>query len=120
TKVPALAANAEQVNGNRVVVTNLGVLANVDDLRSLTIQVRDQFGSNAGVAVLFAEINDKPMVVAAVNKQAQDAGLKAGQLVRTASAILGGGGGGKDDIAQGGGQDVASIDKAIAAVKESI
>ena len=47
-------------------------------------------------------------------------GVKAGALVKAASAILGGGGGGKDDFAQGGGVDVTKIDAAFIAIKELI
>ena len=48
---------------------------------------------------------DKPAVVIVTTQGARDRGLKAGELVRTASETLGGRGGGKDDIAQGGGTD---------------
>ena len=60
--------------------------------------------------------NGRPVVVVAVNdKRPASAGIKAGELVRTAAGSLGGGGGGKDDVAQGGGTDPAKVDEALAA-----
>jgi alanyl-tRNA synthetase len=58
--------------------------------------------------------------VIATNQAARDAGLKAGNLVKAASAVLGGGGGGKPDIAQGGGQDSSKIGEALLAVTEAV
>jgi len=69
---------------------------------------------------LLAVVADKPMVLIATTEAARAAGHKAGNLVRTASQVLGGGGGGKDDLAQGGGNDVAKIGDAIAAIREAL
>ena len=54
------------------------------------------------------------------DRAARDRGLKAGELVRSASEVLGGRGGGKDDIAQGGGTDAGRIDDALKAVEHAI
>ena len=58
----------------------------------------------------------KPMVAVATNEAARKQGIKAGDLVRGASKILGGGGGGKPDFAQGGGVDATKIDEALEAL----
>ena len=58
----------------------------------------------------------KPMVAVATNEAARKQGIKAGDLVRGASKILGGGGGGKPDFAQGGGVDATKIDVALEAL----
>ena len=55
---------------------------------------------------------DLPRAVEAARKQ----GIKAGDLVRGASKILGGGGGGKPDFAQGGGADATKINEALEAL----
>jgi alanyl-tRNA synthetase len=60
------------------------------------------------------------MLVVATNDAARGNGVKAGELVRAASGVLGGGGGGKDDIAQGGGTDVAKISAAITALEQAL
>ncbi len=119
-KLPAVVAKAEVIGHSRFAAENFGVLDSVDDLRTLTVQLRDAMQNDNAVAALFATINDKPMLVIAATKQAQAAGVKAGALVRVASAVLGGGGGGKDDIAQGGGTDVSKIEAAIAAIKSEL
>ena len=62
----------------------------------------------------------KPVIFVAVNGPAQDSGIKAGDLVRSASVILGGGGGGKPDFAQGGGQDARKIGEALQAVEQQV
>jgi alanyl-tRNA synthetase len=41
--------------------------------------------------------------------------LKAGELIKAVSKIVGGSGGGRPDMAQAGGTDVAKIDEAMAA-----
>ena len=119
TRVPELAASAKSIAGASVVATNLGALDSIEDARGIALQLRERLGVN-GVAAAFAEVNGKPALVVAVGSAAQATGIKAGALVKTASAILGGGGGGKDAIAQGGGQDVGKIDQAIQALVAAI
>jgi alanyl-tRNA synthetase len=47
-------------------------------------------------------------------------GYHAGKLVGKVSKLAGGGGGGKAGLAQGGGRDPASIDKALKEAKDFI
>ncbi len=54
----------------------------------------------------------------AVNKLAQQKGLKAGNLVKELSAIAGGRGGGKADFAMAGLKDINKIDEALHAAGE--
>jgi alanyl-tRNA synthetase len=42
--------------------------------------------------------------------------VKAGELVKIGSTVLGGGGGGKDDFAQGGGSDAGRAQEALEAI----
>ncbi len=44
--------------------------------------------------------------------------VKAGDLVRELSAIVGGKGGGRPDMAQGGGSQPAKLDEALARVEK--
>ncbi|MFM6962935.1 MAG: alanine--tRNA ligase [Micrococcales bacterium] len=119
-KLPHVIAHAKTFGSTRLATENFGTLESIDDLRNLTVQLRDNLQNDNAVAALFAVINDKPMLVVAATKQAQAAGVKAGSLVRAASAVLGGGGGGKDDIAQGGGTDANKIGPAIAAIEAEL
>ena len=47
-------------------------------------------------------------------------GVKAGDLVRTVSAVCGGKGGGKLDSAMGGGTDLLKVDDALATVDDFV
>ena len=116
-QIPAITAAAETIAEVRFASAQVGELGSVDELRTLTVQVRDQMQNDASVVALFAEISAKPMLVVALTKQAEAKGKKAGDLVRVASTVLGGGGGGKSDIAQGGGTDLAKVESAIAAIR---
>jgi alanyl-tRNA synthetase len=119
-RIPQLIADAEMVSNQRFVVSELGSVSSVDDIRGFVNQLRDKLANEAAVVVAFGIVSDKPMVVIAVTKPAQLNGAKAGQLVRVASAALGGGGGGKDDIAQGGGTDSNQVPMAIAAIRSDL
>ena len=89
-----------------------------DALRKTVLDVRGQLGEDAPIVVALAGMNEdgKPMVAVATNEAARKQGIKAGDLVRGASKVLGGGGGGKPDFAQGGGADATKIDKALEAL----
>ena len=119
TRIPALIAEAKTVGGNKLIAANLGQLESVDDIRTIAMQIRERAGA-ASIAAIFGEIGGKPMLVVAVGVEAQQNGVKAGALVKSASAVLGGGGGGKDDIAQGGGINLSAIDLAIEAIAGAI
>ncbi|GAB3212276.1 alanine--tRNA ligase [Marinactinospora thermotolerans] len=116
-----LAAGAREC-GTALLVTHRateGVEA--DDLRKLALDVRGRLGEDRPVVVAVTGVpKDRPVVVIAVNKAGQAAGLKAGELVGHAARVLGGGGGGKPDVAQGGGTDAAAVDAALRAVEERV
>jgi alanyl-tRNA synthetase len=120
TLIPAMVAKAETVGETRFASQSVGELSSVDELRNLTVQLRDHLQNDASVSALFAIVASKPMVVVAISRQAEAAGVKAGNLVRVASTVLGGGGGGKNDIAQGGGQFADKIDAAISAIRKEL
>lgn len=117
--VPGLVADAKALQAPvRVAARNVGHFGSFDALRKTVLDVRGQLGEDAPVVVALAGVNadDKPMVAVATNEAARKAGIKAGDLVRGASKILGGGGGGKPDFAQGGGSDASRIDQAVEAL----
>jgi alanyl-tRNA synthetase len=89
-------------------------------LRDLVTKLRDELSNAPSVVAIASVIDEKPAIIVAVSKSAQDKGIKAGELVRTASQILGGGGGGKPDMAQGGGTDSTKISEALRAITESL
>jgi alanyl-tRNA synthetase len=120
TRIPELISAATTIGSTKFVEANLGEIASVEDLRGLATQIREKLGAESGVAALFGVVAEKPMVLVATTEAARAAGHKAGNLVRTASQILGGGGGGKDDLAQGGGSDVNKISDAQAAIRGAL
>ena len=90
----------------------------VDDMRSISTDLRGKL--KAGIVVLATITAGKPLIVAAVSPEAIKLGVKAGELIKTGSTVLGGGGGGKDDFAQGGGVDSDAIVKAFAEITKVI
>ena len=118
--VPELIQGAKTTDKLRFVITSVDQVATSDDLRNLALKVRDGLGENS-LAVLFATIDEKPVVIAAASKHAVESGAaNAGSIVKTASTILGGGGGGKPDLAQGGGTNSQAIVTAIAELNKII
>jgi len=90
----------------------------VDDMRSISTDLRGKL--KAGIVVLATIAAGKPLIVAAVSPEAIKLGVKAGELIKTGSTVLGGGGGSKDDFAQGGGVDSGAIVKAFAEITKVI
>ncbi len=91
-----------------------------NDLRTMALEVRNRVAAEPAVVAVVGGEPHKPSVVIVTTEGARNRGLKAGELVRTASETLGGRGGGKDDIAQGGGSDGARVDDALKAVEYAI
>ena len=118
--IPALMKQMKVVASCSIVSAEVSNVPTVDALRDLAVKVRDQIGDVAGVVALGAVVDGKPAVIVTANTKAQATGVKAGDLVRLASQILGGGGGGKADIAQGGGTDASKMNEALAAITESL
>jgi alanyl-tRNA synthetase len=116
TRIPEWVAGAESVGSNSLATVDLGTLDSADDLRALASSLQKALGTE-GVALVSAIVADKPALVVAVGELAMQHGVKAGDLVKLASGILGGGGGGKDDLAQGGGTDVSKLEAAIEAIR---
>jgi alanyl-tRNA synthetase len=80
------------------------------DLRGLVDDLRGQVKS--GVVLVASADEGKVSLALGVTSDLKDK-LKAGDLVREISAVVGGKGGGRPDFAQGGGTDAAKLDAAI-------
>jgi alanyl-tRNA synthetase len=115
------AAGAEQVGKVRLVAQRMSAGMNAGDLRSLVGDIRGKMGSEPAVVVLISEGPEGtvPFVVA-TNPAAQDAGLRANELIKQISSAVDGRGGGKADLAQGSGKNSAGIDAALGAVRAEI
>lgn len=118
-----LVEQVETVGQVALLAHNMGEIPSADDLRSTVLDLRDRLtkiGKQNIVVGMVGKANNRPLVVIAANEGAQALGLKAGNLVKAASQMLGGGGGGKPDLAQGGGQDVSKLDDAIATIRREV
>jgi alanyl-tRNA synthetase len=112
TDATSLAADAEEVNGSRLIVARRDV--GVDALRSLAQSLKSKLSS--GVVVLGTSNDGKANLVAALTKDLVGRGLAARDLLKDGAALLGGGAGGKPDLAISGGPSTDKIDEAIEAV----
>ena len=120
----AMAAAGELVKKNKsigsasLIIEQLGNQISGEDMRSIALDLKSKVKT---AIVVLATVNDaKPLLVAAVSADAIKLGIKAGELIKVGSAILGGGGGGKDDFAQGGGLDAGAITKAFTEITKFI
>ena len=106
----------------KLAVRNVGRFGSFEALRKTVLDVRSRLADDVPVVVALAGVSadDKPMIAVATNEAARGLGIKAGELVRAASAILGGGGGGKPDFAQGGGADASRIDEALQSLRAQV
>ena len=89
-----------------------------NDLRKMGDILRDR---DPNVVAVMATIQDqKVSFVAVCGKNAVEKGIKAGDLVKSVSAIAGGKGGGRPDSAMGGGTQVLKTDDALATVDDFV
>ncbi len=108
---------AKPVGGLKVLTTVLGEKT-PNELRRMGDFLRDK--EETVVAVLAAVNGEKISLLAVCGKEAVKAGIKAGDVIKTVTAICGGSGGGKPDSAMGGGKDVLKLDDALAAVDDFV
>ena len=105
---------AAEIGGLKVAAVKLeGMTA--DALRQMGDTLRGK--ADAAVAVLAGVADGKITFAASCGSEAVKKGVKAGDIIRTVTAICGGKGGGKPDSAMGGGTDLSKLDEALAAVR---
>jgi alanyl-tRNA synthetase len=91
--------------------------APANELRDMADALRSKLGS--GVVVIGTRNDGNVSLVAAVTKDLTPR-IKAGELVKRLSPIVGGGGGGRPDFAQAGGKDPEKLPAALAAVQDAV
>ena len=92
--------------------------ADANKLRQMGDLLRDKAPN--GVGVLATVNGEKITFLAVCGKEAVAKGIKAGDIIKTVTAICGGKGGGKPDSAMGGGTDVSKLDNALACVDDFV
>jgi alanyl-tRNA synthetase len=109
-EVGSLVESAEQVNGAEV-VTGQVITADVKGLRQISDDVKNRLSGPSAV-VLAAALDGKAVLIANLHPEVSNK-VKAGELVREVSNVLGGGGGGGPTMAQAGGGEVDAIPQAL-------
>ncbi len=117
-ELTALVGSAQKIGGHSVIATILNGIDSAEVLRQVALSARDRLGEQ-GVVILGSIVEEKPVVMVGVGKQAQST-VNAGALAKAAAAVLGGGGGGKADFAQAGGSDSSKLQEALKVAKDQI
>ncbi|MDU7853128.1 MAG: alanine--tRNA ligase [Enterococcus faecalis] len=99
-------------------VRYIAAQVNVKDMNQLR-QLADQWKQKelSDVLVLATAQDEKVSLLAAMTKDMNGKGLKAGDLIKAIAPKVGGGGGGRPDMAQAGGKNPAGIADALAEVE---
>ncbi len=109
-------ASAQKVG--TVLLTSASVAGGADALRGVGDALR---GKNADVVAMLSSVNEgKATLLIVCGANAVKAGVKAGDLIKIATAVTGGGGGGRPDSAMGSIKDTSKLDAAFDAVKNAL
>ncbi|MBA3030476.1 MAG: alanine--tRNA ligase [Desulfobacteraceae bacterium] len=106
----------EEINGTKVIIRKVTV-DKPAMLRELADRFKDQLKS--GVVVLGSVSDSKALLIAAVTKDLLNQ-YHAGNIIKEIASLVGGGGGGRPDMAQAGGSQPESLDKALERAREII
>jgi alanyl-tRNA synthetase len=112
----AIADQETVVDGIKVLAREVPP-APADEMRNMADALRSRLGS--GVVVIGSRGDGNVSLVAAVTKDLTGR-IKAGELVKRLSAVVGGGGGGRPDFAQAGGKIPEKLPEALAAVPDAV
>jgi alanyl-tRNA synthetase len=112
----------EDLMSNVAEVNSIPVLsARMDGLSASALrELADQFRENnpSGVLMLAGVNDNKASLIAAISKDLNKKGLKAGDLVKEIAEAIGGSGGGRPDLAEAGGKDIEKLDDALRLVEQ--
>jgi alanyl-tRNA synthetase len=92
------------------------VAADVKGLRQISDDVKNRLGGPSAV-VLAADLGGKAVLIANLHPEVGGK-VRAGDIVREVSEVLGGGGGGGATMAQAGGGNLEAIPDALARARE--
>jgi alanyl-tRNA synthetase len=106
---------ADEVDGVRYIAVDCGEVG-AKELRGAGDLARKALKS--GVALLGARDGEKAALVCVASDDAQEAGLKAGDVIRQAATRVDGKGGGRPDMAQAGGKAPQKLGEALDALPE--
>ena len=115
-----LAAKAQPAGEFTLVAEHLPAGIGTGDLRTMASDVRGKLAEQNAVVVLASEANGKAAFAVAATKQAVQAGVKAGELVKALGQYVDGKGGGKPDLAQGSGSNPQGIGAGLRAIRDML
>ena len=120
----AISASAELLKGAKKIGDTTFISASLakgltaEELRAVALSLKAQ---SANLIILLSSVTEgKVILICAVSPDAIKSGVKAGELVKIGSTVLGGGGGGKDDSAQGGGVSADKVSDAFSEIEKTI
>jgi len=118
SKVEELLESCVDLDGIKVIAYQMEAESR-DDLLKLADTIREKLKSTVGV--LAGVVDEKIMFVAVVTDDIiKSRGIKAGDVVKEISQIVGGTGGGKPHLAQGGGKDIGKLRDALDSLPEIV
>jgi alanyl-tRNA synthetase len=107
---------ADKLKTNPVLIERMD--ADVNTLKDAVMALRNECPD---MAVVLGSVKDgKPALLIVLGQNRVDAGLNAGQMVRTLGKEIQGGGGGQPHFATAGGKNPDGLDKALSVAKELI
>lgn len=107
---------AARLDGSPVLVERME--SDVNALKDAVMALRNE---RPGMAVVLGSVTaGKPALLIVLGQNRVDAGLNAGQMVRTLGKEIQGGGGGQPHFATAGGKNPDGLDKALAVAKEML
>ena len=118
--IDRLVTQVSAIGSIRAVVQRVDDVTQADDLRHIGQSVMGRLGGDPAVVALGAALSGRATIFVAANPAAVEAGVKAGDLVKTAVSFVGGGGGGKPAMAQGGGPNADGLDAALESIRTEL
>jgi alanyl-tRNA synthetase len=110
---------APTLGETKIVVGHLPANTDIEAVRTQIDRIRQKCGS-AFVAFGWTGDGGKVPLVVALTSDLVKKGLKAGDIVKQAAALIGGSGGGKPDYAQAGGKDATKLPDALKKAEELV
>ena len=118
TKLDKIVSDAKAVGSVNLYSASFTNEMQVDAVRSLCDDIKNK---DSKAVCVFSVVNgDKLNFVTACGKDAVSAGVHAGKLAGSVSAVTGGKGGGRPDSAMAGGKDIAAVDAALASAEATV
>lgn len=115
-EIDAIAAKAEQVKDFHYVSGSFSEASSDDLMRALDI-LKAKFKTSV-ILLASCDADDKVSLVCGVSDDLVKKGLKSGEILQAASAVLGGKGGGRPNLAKGGGVGHAKLNDSFAAARK--